>query len=157
LPTDTAVFRSSALIFAANAVDGLVGSGYWLLASRSMPVDVVGRSTAVLSLMTGVSGLAAGGAELTLIERLPPLRDRTGWLRVLAITTGAALTATALVAGAAVVVLPGRFAAFALLTGPVPLVLLLTGSLAWTAGKAVDRTRAAQAAAGTMLLRGGLR
>jgi O-antigen/teichoic acid export membrane protein len=153
LPGESAIFRSSSLIFAATAADGLFGAGYWLLVSRSMPVDAAGQSAAVLALMAGVSGLAAAGAGLALIEWLPPLRDRAEWWSVLASTTGAGLAATGLVAAGAVVLLPAQSTAFALLHEPGPLLVFLAGSLAWTAGGLVDHVCVAQAAAGTMVLR----
>jgi len=72
------LFRNAYALMANGGVTGVLGLGYWLLAARLYPPDIVGRNSAVIQAIMFVSGLTA--INYMLIRFVPQSGRRTGRL-----------------------------------------------------------------------------
>src|SRR5918992_3756908 len=81
------LFRNAYALMANGGLTGVLGLGYWLLAARLYPPDVVGRNSAVLQAILFVSGLTA--INYMLIRFVPQSGRRTGRLVVGSYAIGA--------------------------------------------------------------------
>ena len=65
------LLRNGYALTLSSATSAVVGLGYWLLAARYYPVDVVGRNSAIIAAMTLLAGLAGLYLDGTIVRFLP--------------------------------------------------------------------------------------
>lgn len=129
----TPLYLNAYAMMASNLLSSALGVVYWGLAARLYSVDQVGISSAVLSTMLFLTGIAQLNLRAALVRLVPEAGE--GVARLVWIAYGVSLAATALVASVVfagmaltnqgVVVLSG-------LASPVGVVVLVLGTLAWT-------------------------
>src|SRR6266545_2524410 len=74
------LFRNAYALMANGGLTGILGLGYWMVAARLYPPEIVGRNSAVLQAIMFVSGLTA--INYMLIRFVPQSGRRTGRLVV---------------------------------------------------------------------------
>lgn len=76
------LFRTAWSLIASTLLTALLGLGFWTLAARIYPIDVVGRDSALIASMTAISLLCQLNLNNVIIRFLPQVHHRIG-LRVL--------------------------------------------------------------------------
>lgn len=129
----TPLYRNAYAMMASNLLTSALGVVYWGLAARLYSVDEVGLSSAVISTMLFLTGVAQLNLRAALVRLVPEAGE--GVTRLVWISYGVSLGATAVLASAVfgAMALTGRgvlgFSGLASLSG---VVLLVLGTLAWT-------------------------
>lgn len=121
------LFRNAYALMANGGLTGVLGLGYWLLAARLYPPDVVGRNSAVLQAVMFVSGLTA--INYMLIRFVPQSGRRTGRLVAGSYAVGA--LSGALIALGFLLTLGAWGPSFARLAHLGPALWFIVGVLAW--------------------------
>jgi O-antigen/teichoic acid export membrane protein len=121
------LFRNAYALMVNGGLTGVFGLGYWLLAARLYPPDIVGRNSAELQAIMFVSGLTA--INYMLIRFVPQAGRRTGRLVLGSYAVGS-LTGAAI--GLGFLLTLGVWGpSFARLAHPGPAVWFIVGVLAW--------------------------
>ncbi len=121
------LFRNAYALMANGGLTGVLGLGYWLVAARLYPPDVVGRNSAVLQAILFVSGLTA--INYMLIRFVPQSGRRTARLVVGSYAVGA--TSAALIGLGFLLTLDVWGPSFSGLAHVGPAVWFIVGVLAW--------------------------
>lgn len=129
----TPLYLNAYALVASNLLSSVLGLVFWSLAARLYAVDVLGVSSAVISTMLFVSGVAQLNLRMALIRLVPEAGRRT---RQLVVTAYGASLSVAFVLGLAV------FGAMALsgtatltlagLSSPGGVLFLILGTMAWS-------------------------
>src|SRR5262245_47189735 len=90
--------RTGYALIVSTTFSSAVGFGFWLLAARLYPVDVVGRNAAAIAAMTMLAGLAILFLDGTMVRFIPRAGPSTRRLVVAAYAV-TAIVATVLSAG----------------------------------------------------------
>ena len=101
----TPVYRNAYSLMLSNGLTSALGLVYWTIAAKAYPTEVMGASSAALSMMLFLSGAAQLNLRPALLRLLPESGVRAAWLvrRTYALTIiVSALTATLVFAGGAV-------------------------------------------------------
>jgi O-antigen/teichoic acid export membrane protein len=144
--------RNSVLIMASTVGTSGLGYLFWMLAARELPRTAIGAATALISAATVVSMLANLGLGHMFIQRLPGSAAAV-WSRIVSAGLLLGCAATALVALAAVAVIPALAANFAFLAGFTGAAALIATAVALTASTLLDYVFVAHRASHGMLLR----
>ncbi len=91
------LYRNGYALTASSAIGSVVGVGYWLLAARRYPVDVVGTNSAMIAAMTFLAGLAGLYMDGTLVRFVP--RAGVATARLVGFTYFAIMIVAVLVSG----------------------------------------------------------
>jgi O-antigen/teichoic acid export membrane protein len=121
------LFRNAYALMANGGLTGVLGLGYWLIAARLYPPDVVGRNSAVLQAILFVSGLTA--INYMLIRFIPQSGRRTGRLVVGSYAVGA--ISAALIGVGFLLTLSVWGPSFSRLGQMGPALWFIVGVLAW--------------------------
>jgi O-antigen/teichoic acid export membrane protein len=98
--------RSSGLVMATTAANGVLGYAFWVLAARLHPEREVGRAAALLAVVAGVSLVANLGVGSALVAVLPHRAQGAAWSRSVLVALGMGAAASAAVGLAVGVVTP---------------------------------------------------
>ncbi|HEU5160525.1 MAG TPA: hypothetical protein VFU43_26235 [Streptosporangiaceae bacterium] len=121
------LFRNAYALMANGGLTGVLGLGYWLLAARLYPPDVVGRNSAVLQAVLFVSGLTA--INYMLIRFIPQSGRRTKRLVLGSYAVG---SLTAALIGLGFLLTLGLWGpSFARLSQAGPALWFIVGVVAW--------------------------
>jgi O-antigen/teichoic acid export membrane protein len=129
--------RNSVLIMASTVGTSGLGYFFWMLAARELPRTAIGAATALISAATVVSMLANLGLGHMFIQRLPG-SGAAVWSRIVSGGLLLGCAATALVALAAVALIPALAANFGFLAGFTGAVALIATAVALTASTLLD-------------------
>jgi O-antigen/teichoic acid export membrane protein len=99
--------RSSVALLLNTAVTGIVGFGYWILATHLLPKAVVGVAAALISASTLFSGLGQLNLSSMLMRFLPQAHERSARLIALAYVAAAGVSFTLAIAVIGVTSLSG--------------------------------------------------
>ncbi|WP_045742840.1 lipopolysaccharide biosynthesis protein [Actinoplanes rectilineatus] len=149
---DDSLARNSLLIMATTVVNGALGYGYWMLAARGVTPAHIGTATALISAATAVGMLANLGAGHMFIQRLPGAGP-DAWSRIVGSGLLVAASATAALATATVLVLPGLTASFGFLRGAGEGTSLVAAAVAVTLTTLLDNVYVAHRSGLGMLTR----
>jgi O-antigen/teichoic acid export membrane protein len=129
----TPVYRNAYSLMLSNGLSSALGLVYWTIAAKAYPTEVMGASSAALSMMLFLSGAAQLNLRPALLRLLPESGVRAAWLvrRTYALVIiVSALTSTLVFAGGAVAGAPWN--AIDALGSPVGLMLLIGGTVCWS-------------------------
>lgn len=129
----TPVYRNAYALMVSNGLTSGLGLIYWSIAARAYPTEVMGASSAAISMMLFLSGAAQLNLRPALMRLLPESGDRAMWLvrraYLLAIVVST-LTALLVFGGGAVTGAP--WGAIAELSTPIGVSLMVIGTLCWS-------------------------
>jgi O-antigen/teichoic acid export membrane protein len=129
----TPLYLNAYSLIASNAISSALGLLYWSIAARMYPVATMGASSAVISMMLFLSGVAQLNLRVALFRLIPEAGAAAG--RLIWSAYGLVL---ALSAVAAVVVFGGSmrwgspWSSISELASPLGLLLLVAGTMAWS-------------------------
>lgn len=89
------VYRAGYLLVLNSLVTALLGLGFWLLAARLFPPEVIGVNAATISAMMFIAGVAQLNLMSALLRFVPTAGRRAGRMVVLSYAVGATLSALA--------------------------------------------------------------
>jgi len=129
----TPVYRNAYALMVSNGLTSGLGLIYWSVAARAYPTEVMGASSAAISMMLFLSGAAQLNLRPALMRLLPESGDRAMWLvrraYLLAIVVSS-LTALLVFGGGALTGAP--WSAIAELSSPAGVLLMVVGTLCWS-------------------------
>lgn len=100
------LFRNSLYIMGTTAATSLLGFFFWLIAARTLPVEEVGRSAALISAMLFVSVFTNLGLGQVLVSRLASRAAGRDWSQSVSTALGLAAVTSLLGGAIAAVLLP---------------------------------------------------
>jgi O-antigen/teichoic acid export membrane protein len=129
----TPVYRNAYSLIISNGLTSALGLVYWSLAARAYPTQIMGASSAAISMMLFLSGAAQLNLRPALLRLLPESGARAAWLvqrtYLLALVLSACI-GLVVFGGAAVV--GGPWAAIGPLAGPAGVLLMVVGTACWS-------------------------
>ena len=125
------VFQSANSLMLNTVLGAALGLAFWFAAARLYPTDVVGRDSALIASMMSLSAFCNLNLSNVVLRFLPTQRRRPA--RTVLVAYGIAAGATALGAGALVLITPALSDDFRLLwTHPALSLLYVFAAVAWT-------------------------
>ncbi len=129
----TPVYRNAYALMISNGLTSGLGLVYWSICARAYPTEVMGASSAAISMMLFLSGAAQLNLRPALLRLLPESGERASWLvrrtYALAILLSA-LTALVVFGGGAVTGAP--WSAISELASPIGVLLMVVGTMCWS-------------------------
>ena len=129
----TPVYRNAYALMVSNGLTSALGLVYWSICARAYPAEVMGASSAAISMMLFLSGAAQLNLRPALLRLLPESGERASWLvrraYVLAVLLSA-LTALLVFGGGAVTGAP--WSAIDELASPMGVLLMVAGTVCWS-------------------------
>jgi O-antigen/teichoic acid export membrane protein len=129
----TPVYRNAYALMVSNGLTSALGLVYWSICARAYPTEVMGASSAAISMMLFLSGAAQLNLRPALLRLLPESGERASWLvrraYVLAVVLSA-LTALVVFGGGAVAGAP--WSAIGELASPIGVLLMVAGTVCWS-------------------------
>ena len=129
----TPVYRNAYALMVSNGLTSGLGLVYWSIAARAYPTEVMGASSAAISMMLFLSGAAQLNLRPALLRLLPESGERASWLvrRAYALAVLlSALTALLVFGGGALTGAP--WSAIVGLASPVGVLLMVAGTVCWS-------------------------
>ena len=129
----TPLYLNAYSLIASNAITSALGLVYWSIAARMYPVATMGASSAVISMMLFLSGVAQLNLRVALFRLIPEAGAAAG--RLIGGAYALVLVLSGLVAllvfGGAMV-LGSPWTSISELASPLGLLLLVAGTMAWS-------------------------
>jgi O-antigen/teichoic acid export membrane protein len=129
----TPVYRNAYSLMLSNGLTSALGLVYWTVAAREYPAQVMGASSAAISMVLFLSGAAQLNLRPALLRLLPESGPRASWLvrraYGLAVVLSA-LTATLVFGGGAITGAP--WDTIEALASPAGILLLVAGTVCWS-------------------------
>lgn len=122
------LFRTAWSLIASTLLTAVLGLGFWTLAARIYPVNIVGRDSALIASMTAISLFCQLNLNNVIVRFLPQVHHRIG-LRVLN-AYGASVVLSLLVGFAFVLLAPSVDGKFAFLGGEALTALVFVIAIA---------------------------
>jgi O-antigen/teichoic acid export membrane protein len=129
----TPLYRNAYALMVSNGLTSALGLVYWTIAAKAYSTEVIGASSAALSMMLFLSGAAQLNLRPALLRLLPESGVRAAWLvrRTYALAVVlSALTAILVFGGGAVAGAPWN--AVEALTSPAGVLLMVAGTVCWS-------------------------
>ena len=76
----TPVYRNAYALMVSNGLTSGLGLVYWSICARAYPTEVMGASSAAISMMLFLSGAAQLNLRPALLRLLPESGERASWL-----------------------------------------------------------------------------
>ena len=129
----TPVYRNAYALMVSNGLTSGLGLVYWSICARAYPTEVMGASSAAISMMLFLSGAAQLNLRPALLRLLPESGARASWLvrraYVLAVLLSA-MTGLLVFGGGAVAGAP--WSAIGELASPFGVALMVAGTICWS-------------------------